>query len=199
MPAVQPRARPLPDARAVPAAALRLAARRAQLRARLPHLGPLRRGGRLRRRELQQHEQPGGRRLARPLPRARAALRRAVRRAPRGQRAARQGDRGDHRQQLGRQTDGERHGEHQRLQHRPAEEDVHRHDHDDEGDHTKEGEEEEEEDPEEDAKNTQDLINSIKEMTGLWDLQPADSQWIAMDRLNHETGVRDPMGQVCFR
>lgn len=75
------------------------------------------------------------------------------------------------------------------------------HDGDGDGDDTKEGaegEEEEEEDAEEDAKDTQDLINSIKEMTGLWDLQPADSQWIAMDRLNHETGVRDPMGQVCF-
>ena len=40
------------------------------------------------------------------------------------QRAARQGDGGDHRQQLGRQADRQRHREHQRFQHRPAEQHV---------------------------------------------------------------------------
>ena len=46
---------------------------------------------------------------------------------------------------------------------------------------------------------TTDFVNSVKEMTGLWDIDPPDSMWLAMDRLNHETGVRDPMGQLCFR
>jgi hypothetical protein len=44
-----------------------------------------------------------------------------------------------------------------------------------------------------------DMINNFKNMTGLWDIDPPDSQWIHMDRLNHETGKRDPMGSLCIR
>lgn len=42
------------------------------------------------------------------------------------------------------------------------------------------------------------LITTIKNMTGLWDLDPEDSDWLPMTHLNHETGVREPMGKVCL-
>ncbi len=62
-----------------------------------------------------------------------------------------------------------------------------------------EGQTELEQAQEAEDQDTTDFVNSVKEMTGLWDIDPPDSMWLAMDRLNHETGVRDPMGQLCFR
>ncbi len=59
-------------------------------------------------------------------------------------------------------------------------------------------EEEEEPSKEEEDQETQDMITSIKNMTGLWDIDPPDSVWIHMDRLNHQTGVREPMGSLCI-
>lgn len=58
---------------------------------------------------------------------------------------------------------------------------------------------EEEEPPlDADAQETEELIVTIKNLTGLFDIDPPDSTWIHMDRLNHETGIRDPMGSLCF-
>ncbi|KAF0685796.1 Aste57867_22404 [Aphanomyces stellatus] len=41
-------------------------------------------------------------------------------------------------------------------------------------------------------------IRSIKEATGLWDVDPVDSTWIKMDRQNRTTGTKEPMGAVCI-
>lgn len=35
-------------------------------------------------------------------------------------------------------------------------------------------------------------------MTGLWEIDPSDSTWIHLDNLDHETGLREPMGRVCY-
>ena len=43
------------------------------------------------------------------------------------------------------------------------------------------------------------LINTVKQMTGLWDIDPDDSTWIYMDKLDHETGIREPQGKICYR
>ncbi|KAF0685797.1 Aste57867_22405 [Aphanomyces stellatus] len=43
-----------------------------------------------------------------------------------------------------------------------------------------------------------DAIRSIKEATGLWDTDPVDSTWIKMERLNRDSGVKEPMGAVCI-
>jgi hypothetical protein len=42
------------------------------------------------------------------------------------------------------------------------------------------------------------FVNSIKEMTGLWDIDPEDSTWLHMDHLDHETQQREPMGKICW-
>lgn len=42
------------------------------------------------------------------------------------------------------------------------------------------------------------LVKSIKNATGLWDMDPDDSTWLYMDRLDHETGVREPQGKICY-
>ena len=51
---------------------------------------------------------------------------------------------------------------------------------------------------EEDAE-LNDFINTVKNMTGLWDIDPPDSNWLHMDRLDHNTGVREPMGKLSYR
>ncbi|ETV80250.1 hypothetical protein H257_06591 [Aphanomyces astaci] len=43
-----------------------------------------------------------------------------------------------------------------------------------------------------------DTIQSIKESTGLWDINPSDSTWIKLERLNRETNVKEPMGAICI-
>jgi hypothetical protein len=42
------------------------------------------------------------------------------------------------------------------------------------------------------------LVKSIKNATGLWDMDPDDSTWLFMDRLDHETGIREPQGKICY-
>ena len=42
------------------------------------------------------------------------------------------------------------------------------------------------------------LIKTIKNATGLWDMDPDDSTWLYMDRLDHETGIREPQGKICY-
>jgi hypothetical protein len=50
-----------------------------------------------------------------------------------------------------------------------------------------------------DQEEQDNLINTVKQMTGLWDIDPDDSTWIHMDVLDHETGLREPMGRICYR
>jgi hypothetical protein len=62
---------------------------------------------------------------------------------------------------------------------------------------------EEDELPEEPPRDPEDeeqdaLINQVKEMTGLWEIDPEDSTWLHLDCLDHETGIREPMGRVCY-
>lgn len=38
----------------------------------------------------------------------------------------------------------------------------------------------------------------IRDRAGLYDMDPPDSTWIHMDRLNPITQQRDPMGSVCI-
>eukprot|EP00602_Paraphysomonas_sp_CaronLab_P003319 CAMPEP_0185019240 /NCGR_PEP_ID=MMETSP1103-20130426/1865_1 /TAXON_ID=36769 /ORGANISM="Paraphysomonas bandaiensis, Strain Caron Lab Isolate" /LENGTH=1852 /DNA_ID=CAMNT_0027549443 /DNA_START=18 /DNA_END=5573 /DNA_ORIENTATION=+ len=49
-----------------------------------------------------------------------------------------------------------------------------------------------------DQEEQDNLINSVKQMTGLWDIDPDDSTWMYMDHLDHETGIREPMGKICY-
>eukprot|EP00604_Paraphysomonas_vestita_P002816 CAMPEP_0174818892 /NCGR_PEP_ID=MMETSP1107-20130205/1828_1 /TAXON_ID=36770 /ORGANISM="Paraphysomonas vestita, Strain GFlagA" /LENGTH=1810 /DNA_ID=CAMNT_0016031457 /DNA_START=453 /DNA_END=5885 /DNA_ORIENTATION=- len=49
-----------------------------------------------------------------------------------------------------------------------------------------------------DQEEQDNLINTVKQMTGLWDIDPDDSTWIHMDTLDHETGTREPMGRICY-
>lgn len=50
-----------------------------------------------------------------------------------------------------------------------------------------------------DAAEQDAFVNQIKTMTGLWDIDPDDSTWLFMDKLDHETGIREPMGKICYR
>ena len=59
--------------------------------------------------------------------------------------------------------------------------------------------EEEEKAKDADSAEMTDMITNIKNMTGLWDNDPPDSFWLKMDRLDHNSGIREPMGQLCFR
>lgn len=43
-----------------------------------------------------------------------------------------------------------------------------------------------------------ELVKMIKDMTGLWDTDPDDSTWLFLDRLDHESGIREPMGKLCY-
>ncbi|KAJ8599899.1 hypothetical protein CTAYLR_002819 [Chrysophaeum taylorii] len=44
---------------------------------------------------------------------------------------------------------------------------------------------------------TEAFVAQFKEMTGWGDTDPKDSSWLYMDKLDHETGVREPMGRLC--
>ncbi|CAE7520594.1 unnamed protein product, partial [Symbiodinium microadriaticum] len=50
-----------------------------------------------------------------------------------------------------------------------------------------------------DAEEQDALITTVKQMTGLWDIDPDDSTWLFMDKLDHETGIREPQGKICYR
>jgi hypothetical protein len=50
-----------------------------------------------------------------------------------------------------------------------------------------------------DQEEQDNLITTVKQMTGLWDIDPDDSTWMHMDVLDHETGLREPMGRICYR
>lgn len=39
-------------------------------------------------------------------------------------------------------------------------------------------------------------IESIKQLTGLWDVDPMDSTWLKLERLNQQSKTREPMGDV---
>jgi hypothetical protein len=49
-----------------------------------------------------------------------------------------------------------------------------------------------------DAAEQDAFLNQVKTMTGLWDIDPDDSTWLFMDKLDHETGIREPMGKICY-
>jgi hypothetical protein len=51
---------------------------------------------------------------------------------------------------------------------------------------------------EDDLEDMREMINGLKEMTGLWDMQPPDSDWFHMTRRNEETGEHEPMGSLCY-
>jgi hypothetical protein len=58
-----------------------------------------------------------------------------------------------------------------------------------------------EEESEEDAEDVSEelaFIKAIKNMSGLWDIDPDDSTWLFLDRLDHESGIREPMGKLCY-
>ena len=44
---------------------------------------------------------------------------------------------------------------------------------------------------------TMEFVETFKEMTGWGETDPKDSSWLFMDRLDHETGKREPMGRLC--
>lgn len=54
-----------------------------------------------------------------------------------------------------------------------------------------------EEDKEEDEEETSEFIKTIKEASGLYNMDPPDSTWIHMDRRN-DRGGRDAMGSLCI-
>jgi hypothetical protein len=54
---------------------------------------------------------------------------------------------------------------------------------------------EEEEDEEEEMK---EQVDSFKNMTGLWDIDPADSDWVHLSKKDHNTDKITPMGSVCI-
>ena len=56
----------------------------------------------------------------------------------------------------------------------------------------------EEEEVDEDNSEEMEFVKTFKNMTGLWDLDPEDSTWLFMDRLEHESGIREPMGKLCY-
>jgi hypothetical protein len=43
-----------------------------------------------------------------------------------------------------------------------------------------------------------DTIRSFKAMTGLFDEDPEESSWLKLDALDHNTGLREPRGQICY-
>jgi hypothetical protein len=49
-----------------------------------------------------------------------------------------------------------------------------------------------------DSTDQMEFVKMIKNMTGLWDEDPNDSEWLFLDRLDHETGIREPMGKLCY-
>jgi len=51
----------------------------------------------------------------------------------------------------------------------------------------------------EDEEAAMEMVNTFKEFAGLGDSKPKDSEWLNMDKFNHETGIRDAMGKVCIR
>ena len=50
-----------------------------------------------------------------------------------------------------------------------------------------------------DSSEDNELIRMIKNLTGLWDIDPDDSTWLYMDRLDHDSGTREAMGKLCYR
>jgi hypothetical protein len=44
---------------------------------------------------------------------------------------------------------------------------------------------------------TMEFVQTFKEISGWGDTDPKDSDWLFMDKLDHETGKREPMGRVC--
>lgn len=50
----------------------------------------------------------------------------------------------------------------------------------------------------EEDKEAMEFIENLKEMAGFGDSKPANSEWLHMDKLDHETGVREPMGRLCI-
>lgn len=43
-----------------------------------------------------------------------------------------------------------------------------------------------------------EMVNMIKELAGFGEGKPKDSEWLFMDKLDHEKGVREPMGKLCI-
>ena len=52
---------------------------------------------------------------------------------------------------------------------------------------------EQEEDEEEEMK---EQVNSFKNMTGVWDIDPADSEWLKFSKKDHNTDKITPMGSL---
>ena len=71
-------------------------------------------------------------------------------------------------------------------------------DDDDDGDNTpllgKSAEEEEEEEEEE----MKEQVNAFKNMTGMWDIDPPDSDWVHLTKKDHNTDKITPMGSLAI-
>lgn len=47
---------------------------------------------------------------------------------------------------------------------------------------------------------TKDLVNTFKNMTGLWDIDPEDSAWYHLEqRDKNDPDKVIPMGSICYR
>lgn len=55
--------------------------------------------------------------------------------------------------------------------------------------------EEKQDDEDEELK---DAITQVKNMTGLWDIDPEDSEWLKISQKDHNTDKVTPMGQICY-
>eukprot|EP01038_Epipyxis_sp_PR26KG_P004421 gene4421-6250_t len=55
-----------------------------------------------------------------------------------------------------------------------------------------------EEKKKEDDEETKNMINTFKNMTGLWDIDPEDSAWYNIEQKDHNTGKITPMGSICY-
>ena len=58
---------------------------------------------------------------------------------------------------------------------------------------------EEEKKEEEEEKEIEDMVNTIKEMTGLWDIMPPDSAKLNLVQRDHNEGKDIPMGSIYYR
>jgi len=45
---------------------------------------------------------------------------------------------------------------------------------------------------------THEMVKSMKAMTGLFDEDPEESSWLKLDAVDHNTGTREPRGQICY-
>lgn len=54
------------------------------------------------------------------------------------------------------------------------------------------------EEKDEDDAEAKEMITTLKNMTGLWDIDPPDSSWLNLETSDHNTGKVTPMGKIAF-